>query len=164
MAKAIAVSKEIAITGALIGIATLAPLLHSQLVTGSIINATLIGATLALGARAAVSIALIPSLIALVSGTLPAAMAPMIPYIMMSNIALVAIFMLLRKTNYWFAAFAASVTKFGLLVISANIILGAITHGQISLALASAMGWPQLVTALIGSAIAYVVCERKFNK
>ena len=146
---------------ALVGAAVLAPLVHSQLVTGTIVNAALFVAVMLVGFRAAASVALVPSLIALAVGTLPLAMAPMLPFIMASNIALAGIFALLKNANYWLATFAASLAKFGFLVLSANIILAALTHGKMTAVLASMMGWPQLVTAMLGAVLAFALFERR---
>ncbi len=156
---AISIPKEIILTVALVGVAVIAPMFHSQLVTGMIVNAALFAAVTLVGFRAACAVAIIPSLIALGVGTLPAAMAAMVPYIMASNIALVGIFALLRKTGYWLAAGVAILSKFAILVLSATAILTVITHGNISLALASMMGWPQLITAIMGAIAAWAVCK-----
>ncbi|MGB2631406.1 MAG: hypothetical protein WBC48_00600 [Minisyncoccales bacterium] len=156
--------KEIVLTAGMVGAAVLAPLVHSQLVTGTIVNAALFGAVMLVGFRAACAVAMVPSLIALAAGTLPLAMAPMIPFIMASNVVLAGVFALLKKTNYWIAAVVASGAKFGFLVLSANVILSAMTHGKMTAALASMMGWPQLITALLGAGLAFTLFERKFLK
>ncbi len=154
---AISIPRQLAIVAALTGAAVIAPLFGQQLATGTIVNAALFLAVMLAGFRAAAVVAVIPSLIALGVGTLPAAMAAMVPYIMASNIALAGIFALLRKVNYWLAASVAILAKFGILVLSATAILAAITHGNINLALASMMGWPQLITAILGCVAAYSV-------
>lgn len=159
--KALVLNREMVLTVALVVATVVAPLMHSQLVTGTIVNAALFGAVMMVGFRAACSVAVIPSLIALVAGTLPLAMAAMVPFIMASNIALAGVFALLRKTNFAFAAGAASVAKFGFLVLSANVVLIAMTHGKMTAVLASMMGWPQLITALLGAGLAYTVFERR---
>jgi hypothetical protein len=159
--KTLVLSRDVVLTVAMVSAAVLAPLMHSQLVTGMIVNAALFGAVMMVGFRAAASVAVIPSLIALAVGTLPLVMAPMIPFIMASNIALAGVFALLKKANYWVAASVASVVKFGMLVLSANIILAAMTHGKVTTVLASMMGWPQLITALLGAGLAYFAFERK---
>lgn len=164
MTKILALPKELVLTMALCGIVVIAPLIHSQLVTGTIVNAALFSAVMLVGFRAAVSVAVIPSLIALMAGTLPAAMAPMVPLIIVSNVALAGIFSLLREKNYWMAAAASALAKFMVLAVGANIILSAMTHGNIAIALASAMGWPQLITAVLGAVLAFAVCERKSLK
>ena len=148
-------SKDLSITLALTGIAAIAPSLHQQLITGTIVNATLFAAVMMVGFRAAAAVAVIPSLIALAAGTLPAAMAAMIPYMMASNIALAGIFAFLRRFGYWTAASIAVLAKFAILTASAAVVLSAITHGNIGVALASMMGWPQLITAILGGVVAY---------
>ena len=159
--KILALPKELTLTAILVGGATLAPLLHSQLVTGTIVNAILFITAAKLGFRFAAAIAVFPSLIALGVGTLPAALAAMVPFIILSNLALAAVFMVILKYNYWLAVAGASLTKFGILAASATVILGAVTHGQISLALSSMMGWPQLITALLGGIAAYSLFRQK---
>jgi len=151
----LSIPKEIVLTAGLVGAAVIAPLFGQQLVTGTIVNAALFLAVILAGFRAAALVAIIPSLIALAVGTLPAPMAAMVPYIMASNIALAGIFSLLRKTNYWLAASVAILAKFAILVLAAVAVLTAIAHGSIALALASMMGWPQLITAILGSTLAY---------
>lgn len=159
MANSISISirKDLVITAALTGAAAMAPLFGQQLVAGTIVNAALFLAVLLSGFRAAAAVAVVPSLIALAAGTLPAAMAAMVPYIMTSNIALAGIFTLGRRFGYWLAAPIAVLAKFAILTVSATVILSAITHGNIGLALASMMGWPQLITAILGSVVAYGV-------
>ena len=93
-------SKEALLTAILVGAAALAPLLHSQLVTGTIVNATLFVAAMTLGFGAAAAIAAFPSLIALGVGNLPLMMAPLIPLIIVSNIVLIGVFMILKKYSY----------------------------------------------------------------
>ena len=163
MANSISISirKDLVITAALTGAAAMAPLFGQQLVTGTIVNAALFAAVMLAGFRAAAAVAVVPSLIALAAGTLPAAMAAMVPYIMASNIALAGIFAFLRRFGYWVAASVAVLAKFGILVLSAAVALTAITHGSVQLALASMMGWPQLITAILGGVVAYGINEAK---
>lgn len=160
---AISIPKETFLTVGLVGAAAIAPFFGQQMVTGTIVNAALFSAAILAGFPAAAAVAVIPSLIALAVGTLPAAMLAMVPYIMASNIALVGIFALLRKTDYWPAAIAAILAKFGILVLSATVILSAITRGSVILALGSMMGWPQLITAVFGAIISYVILRKKIN-
>jgi len=155
--KTLVLNRELVSTVALTGVVMLAPFTHSQLVTGTIVNAALFLAVISAGFRAAAVVGLAPSLIALAAGTLPAAMVLMIPYIMASNIALAGIFSLFRKANYWWAAVLAAAVKFVILVFAASFILTAATYGSIGLALGSLMGWPQMVTALAGAFVARMV-------
>jgi hypothetical protein len=77
----------------LLTLATGAPLIdiHSQWITGPIVNVALILSVFLIGVRGAVLIGLLPSTIGLGSGLLPAVLAPMIPFIIISNIILVLI-------------------------------------------------------------------------
>ena len=157
----IAIRKDLVITAALTGAAAMAPLFGQQLVTGTIVNAALFLAVLLSGFRAAAAVAVVPSLIAVVAGTLPAAMAVMVPHIMASNIALAGIFAFLRRFGYWTAASIAVLAKFAILTASATVVLSAITHGNIGVALASMMGWPQLITGLLGAGLVYALFKRE---
>ena len=131
----------------LIGIATAAPLFHSQPITGSIVNATLFIAVVLLGVKSAILIGLVPSLIALSTGLLSPVLAPMIPFIMTGNAVLILVFNYLRNKNYWLAIISASFIKFLLLFSFSR---------EISSAIAVMMSWPQLLTALSGGLIAYL--------
>jgi hypothetical protein len=104
-------NREMALTAALTGVALVAPLAHSQLVTGTVVNAALFSAVMLVGFRAAATVAVIPSLIALAVGTLPMVMAPMLAFIMASNIVLAGVFSLARKAGYWTSAIIASLAK-----------------------------------------------------
>ncbi len=60
-----------------------------QWVVGPIVNAVLILTLLKFGFRNAVAVATIPSLMALSGGLLPVVLAPVVPFIMISNIILI---------------------------------------------------------------------------
>jgi len=77
----ITIRKDLAVIAALTMTAVVAPLFGQQLVTGTIVNATLFLAVMLAGLRGAAAVAVVPSLIALAVGTLPAVMAVMVPYI-----------------------------------------------------------------------------------
>lgn len=154
------ISREALMTAVLVGAATLAPLLHSQLVTGTIVNATLFLAAMSLGFGTASAIALFPSLIALAVGTLPPAMAPLVPLIIVSNVVLVAVFMLLKRYSFARAAVLASLAKFLFLVSFSATIIRYFEPGMPWSALSSMIGWPQLITALSGAAVAYFIVAR----
>jgi len=67
-----------------------------------------------LGVDFAILIGLIPSVIALGVGLLPAVLVPMVPFIMISNTLLVVCFAYLRKKNYWLGVVVSSFLKFSL--------------------------------------------------
>jgi hypothetical protein len=151
-----ALSREVILAVALVGAATLAPLLHSQLVTGTIVNATLFVAAMSLGFGAASMIAAIPSLIALGVGTLPMALAPMVPFIIVSNVVLMASFVLLKKYSFPRAAIFACLVKFFFLASASSVVMNIFLPKALSPVLSSMMGWPQLITAALGAVVAYI--------
>ena len=73
---------------------------HNQFITGPIINATLFLAAAILGSGPAILIGLVPSVVALSSGLLPVHLAPMVPFIMISNAILILVFNYLKKINF----------------------------------------------------------------
>ncbi len=147
-------SEAVAWFGLLLGASVLAPMLGlHQLVTGTVVNAALIVATVRLGPRAAMSIGVLPSLFALVSGQLPAVLAPMVPFIVVGNLLLVAVFHRLRHKGYWRGAGAAAVLKWAWLFGTSAALL-ALLPVEAPVAVVAMMGWPQLVTALTGATLA----------
>lgn len=150
-------AKELAQVGILSAAALAAPLLSNQLITGSIVNATLFIAASTLSPNAALLICLLPSLIALGVGTLPAPLAPLLPAIMLSNVLLVTSFILANKLNYWPRMIISSLIKFSFLFAFSSLFANLISSG-----LRVMMSWPQLITALMGGVLAYGVL--KFRK
>lgn len=159
--KTLVLKKEIAIVlvqfAILLGIATLAPLLgHQQFITGPIVNATLFISAALLGVQAAVLIGLVPSVIALSFGLLPAVLAPMVPFIMISNTILVLAFAYLRERNFWLGVFSASLLKYLFLFATSSIVIDLLLKKEVAQKVAAMMSWPQLVTALLGGVFAYL--------
>jgi len=141
----------------LLSLAVFAPLLKFQLVSGSLVNAVLFISTVILGLEGALLICLIPSLIALGIGLLPAALAPMVPFIVTSNAILVLTFNFLRKRNYWLGIISASFVKFLFLFGASSLMMELFSKKEIAVKAASMMSWPQLFTALSGGIIAYFI-------
>ena len=148
---------------ALIGIASAAPLLHQQIITGSIVNATLFISTMLLGVQGGILIGLTPSLIALSTGLLSPVLAPMIPFIMMGNVILVISFNYLKGKNYWMGIISASILKFLFLFSSSSMVMNLILKKELALKVSTMMSWPQLLTALLGGLIAYLFLK-SFSK
>jgi hypothetical protein len=144
----------------LVGIATAAPLFHSQPITGPIVNATLFISVILLGTQGAILVGLIPSLIALSVGTLPPVLAPMIPFIMLGNVILILAFNYLRNKNYWLAVVGASFLKFLFLLSTSSIVINLLLKKEIASKVAMMMSWPQLLTALFGGLIAYLFLKK----
>ncbi len=141
---------EITYFAVLLFIASFAPLLGNQLLTGSLVNAALFFAAYYLGFQAAVLISLIPSIIALSIGLLPAVLAPMVPFIMVGNIILVTTFHCLKE-RIWIAAFLASLLKFAFLFTASFVVAEIISKEEIVSRVLTMMSWPQLFTALAGA-------------
>ncbi len=141
----------------LLSAAVFAPLVHNQIITGSIVNATLFVSAALLGLEGAILIGLLPSLFALTAGTLPMALAPLIPFIMLSNILLVLVFSSLGKADYWLKMVSAAVLKFIFLSAVSYWVVNLLLPGKIAGAAAAMLNWPQLITALLGGFLAYAV-------
>ena len=152
---------SLTIFAALLAVAVFAPFLHNQLITGSIVNAVLFLAAAMLGWPAAVAIGTLPSLIAATSGTLPAPLIPMIPFIITGNAILIAVFYLLKNKNYWLGVLSASILKFFFLYSTSSVLFNLILPQKLVPQTALMMSWPQLITALAGGALAYLVISLK---
>lgn len=149
--------KTSAFTVSAISIAVVLPVFfHSQWITGPIINAMLLTAAVVLGTRAAFALALLPAPIALVSGLLPAVMAPMIPFIMIGNIALVAAFVSLYKDSALWAVLIGAGVKFALIGSVAYFLMERLVPQEVHSTLVSMMGMPQFITAVLGGVLALV--------
>jgi hypothetical protein len=140
----------------LAGIATIAPLFHQQIITGPIVNATLFAAAIFLGTTSGILIGLIPSLIAFSVGILPIPLAPVMPYIMLSNIILILTFGFLKDKNYWLAVGVSSFLKFIFLFGSSSFIISLLLKKELAQNTVAMMSWPQLVTALAGGILAWI--------
>ena len=139
-----------------IGVVVIIPsLIHIQWITGPIVNAILFLAVILVGGRNALLIGLIPSIIALYFGLLPAPLAPLIPFIMISNAILVVLFDWLKK-NYWTAIIVAATVKFLFLHVSTSTIMDLILRKELAPKVAQILSWPQFYTALIGGFIAWI--------
>lgn len=164
-AKAIAVSKinvkTLAWFTSLILVASVLPhFVHNQLITGPIVNATLFLGAVTLSSGLATLVGLVPSVAALSSGLLPIVLAPMVPFIMISNAVLVLVFAFFRKNNFWLAAVIASLLKYFFLYATSFVVTNMILQKPVAAkAAATMMTWPQLVTALVGAIIAYGILK-----
>lgn len=150
---------------ALLLVAFVAPFSHNQMITGSLVNATLFIAAAVLSLESAITIAVLPSLIAVSLGTLPAPLAPMVPFIILSNILLILVVVAFRrlniKTNFLVKVFLASLVKFIFLLSVSAFVLNFLFHKQLPAVIMNMMSWPQLITALVGGFIAYLIIKGK---
>ncbi len=156
--KALTAKKEIATkliqVVLLIGLSTLSPLIHNQSITGTLVNAVLYISTILLGPEMAILTGLFPSIIALSVGLLPLALAPIIPFIIISNIILVLTFNFLKEKSYWTGVLVASGSKF-LFLFSVSSIFTNFVSKKNFLNIAATMQLPQLLTAISGGVVAY---------
>jgi len=167
-AKILVVRKEIFLISAefavLMVIATAAPLLgHNQALTGPLVNAALLISAVLFGSQGAVFVGLIPSVVALAAGLLPLPLAPMVPFIMISNTVLILTFNYLKRWNFWLGVMAASFLKFLFLISTSYLVVNLILNQTVAQKAAAMMSWPQLLTALAGGGIAYLAL-RIFKK
>lgn len=132
-------------------------IVHQQAITGSLINAILLLAVLILGESSALMIGVLPSAVALSRGLLPLPLAPMVPFIMISNSLYVMVFGKFFQKSFIGGLVLAAVLKFGLLFSVSQLILPALLPGKFLTVASAMMSWPQLVTALSGGIIAWLV-------
>lgn len=128
-----------------------------QMITGPLVNAMLLLATIFVGIASGVLIGLFTPWIALLRGILPAPLGPVVPFIMLGNAALVIVFGLFRR-------------KGGFFLEVIGIVLGAFVKyfilsraiqflGGLPPRIAQMMQTPQLITALLGGAIALTLAR-----
>ncbi|MFH1427241.1 MAG: ECF transporter S component [Patescibacteria group bacterium] len=148
------------------GVATLLPFfIHLQWVTGPIINAILIITLFLVGIRSAMVVALIPSLMALAGGLLPAVLAPVVPFIMISNVILILsvdwLYNNFKDENkgYWIGVIVGALLKFTFLFFSVSFIAKLLLKQELAVKVAQMMSWPQFATAVIGGMLAWVVLK-----
>lgn len=131
-----------------------------QMVTGPVVNMLLYLAVMVVGIWGGVAVGLITPIVALWVGILKPAMAPMVPAIALSNAALAVLFGLVsgiggRKSTAFrvIGVLVASFVKFLILSGTVKYLV------QVPGPLAKMMQGTQLVTALIGGALAMVLIE-----
>ncbi len=156
---AVAIAKFLSLAS----VASLLPFyIHMQWITGPMVNAILIIVLFLVGVRAALVVCLVPSLMALSGGLLPAVLAPVVPYIMISNVIFVLaveFFYHNMKDNvrgYWTGVFIGALLKFLFLFASVSVIGKLLIKQELAVKVAQMMSWPQLATAVAGGMLAYI--------
>lgn len=144
-----------------------------QPITGPLINAMLIITTTLVGHVSGLILGVMTPLFAVLRGELPPILAPMIPFIMISNMLLVTIYYLLKLTStrknpmrrikVWLGLMLAAIAKFLFLTLAVKIMLPYIFGHQIPAPLAFMMTIPQLLTAVAGGVIAVAIYEILFQ-
>lgn len=141
-----------------LAIAIVAPFAGNQIITGTIVNAALISTAFLVGLPEAITIAFGPSLLSLALGKLPLPLAPMVPMIITSNIILILVFKAFSKRSNYLAATTASVAKF-VFLFSVSTTMVALIHSPALTKVAAIFGPIQLLTALLGSALALTILK-----
>lgn len=143
-------------------VATILPFFfHVQLVTGPIINAMLILAAVILGLRWAAILSVIPSIMALAGGLLLPFMAPVVPFIIISNIIMVVTvdrFYLAdgnANNGFWKGVVVGSIAKSFFLMLTGFMVLKFFHNPQAVKLAVSAFGLVQFMTALVGGCLAF---------
>jgi len=149
---------------ALAGVATILPFyFHVQWITGPVINAIFILTLFLVGVRSALVICLVPSLMALSGGLLPAVLAPVAPFIMIGNVILVLTIDYASRhqitsnnaKNYLIGVAVGAGLKFVFLYFSIDFIARLLIKQELAVKVAQMMSWPQFYTAVIGGMIAW---------
>lgn len=129
---------------------------HQQFLVGPIVNALLILALFHLGKSQAFFLALIPSTVALSRGLLPMTLAPMVPFIMISNCLYLEVFARSR-TNGFLTVFVASFVKTVFLFIISKLLMEKFLVAAMASKITIMMSWPQFATALLGGILALLI-------
>lgn len=135
-----------------------------QFVTGSLVNLILIASVVLGGLLSGCIVAVVSPFLAFLVGIGPA-FVQIIPFIALGNLVLVLVYYFIfskinGKTKWLYAAIAGAAIKF--LVLYAGIVKIALSiipnlkEKQIEMISAS-FSWPQLVTALIGGVVAFLI-------
>lgn len=150
----------------LAGVATILPFfIHIQWITGPIINAIFILILFLIGIRSALVACLIPSLMALSGGLLPAILAPVVPFIMIGNVIFVLSIDYLYNASrssvrgYWLGVLTGAFLKFVFLYTSVTWITKLLLKQDLAIKVAQMMSWPQFATAMLGGVLAWVILK-----
>ncbi|MCL5432632.1 MAG: hypothetical protein M1524_00760 [Patescibacteria group bacterium] len=162
--KTFVVANKTALTLFLSGAAFAIPVVldHPQLLTGTFVNALLLLTAYFLPFKTAYKIALLPSLSVLLKGVifgpLTISLYYMIPFIWLGNILLMFVFkkIISANRNYFFALLPAAIIKTSVLLIPAFIL---IKIKILPLIFLNAMGIVQLITALSGGVLVFILSK-----
>lgn len=142
----------------ILAIAVVPLFIHTQWLTGVLVNFILIFTTLKLGIRAALPLTFLPSIAAVSSGLFPLALAAMIPFIMAGNILLIAITHLLKGNRFVSLAIAAF-TKFLFLYSASHFLAPYFLSERFLDKVMLMMSWQQFATAMVGGLFALLVVK-----
>ncbi|HNP79243.1 MAG TPA: ECF transporter S component [Candidatus Pacearchaeota archaeon] len=141
----------------LMSILIFAPLLKNQMITGPIVNFVLFLSVVSLGRNTSLGLCVFPSIISLFTGILNIALAPVIPFIILSNMVLVMSFDYL-KNNLYKGIILSALFKFAFLFLTSSMAISMINNSLAKKA-AVMFSYPQFFTALAGGALAILVLK-----
>ncbi|RXI50288.1 ECF transporter S component [Clostridium tetani] len=138
----------------------------SQLFVGSIVNCILIISALTCSTYLGVLVGVLTPILAWVIGQLPAPMASFVPFIAIGNGIYIILFALIYKreqsSRKYLSVVVASIFKYFFLFLSSSKLIYLFSLNipkKVAEKLVIMMGFPQLMTALIGGALALVLYE-----
>ena len=139
---------------------------HQQAITGPLINALLILSFFYLSKSQAFFLALIPSTMALARGLLPVALAPIVPFIMISNCLYIEVFAMAEEkfkvfteSKAWMTGLTvllAAILKAGFLFLVVKVVMLGFFAPALASKLQAMMSWAQLWTAFVGGLLASI--------
>ena len=133
---------------------------HPQIITGTVVNALIFTASEKLDRKSLLPILILPSLGALTHGVLfgpqTLFLAYFLPFIWLGNFIQASVFSLTKQQTYPSRVLAASVSKYLLLSLAANIYYQVHVVPQLFV---TSMGIIQLVTACMGGLFSYFIIQ-----
>lgn len=125
-------------------------------ITGIVINAVLITAVTLVHPLAGIAIGMATPWVAVATGIM--ALVFMAPYVMLANLALVAVYSLLKKSSQFVAVVAAAAAKYGFFVLTINYLLP-LADKKLPPPAIVLFGIQQLITALAGGLLALIIAQ-----
>lgn len=163
-------TKDLVLASLLLALAVVAQLVGrnfpgvSRLFVGPIVNAVLLLTTAMTSLALAIPVAILTPILAYAVGQLNPMLAPMIPFIIVSNVIYVIVFSFAKEQRWQRILFAilASIAKYLFFLLTTNFLLDVFKISfpeKIQNNLPVAFGTTQLIAALIGAAIALICLE-----
>lgn len=145
-----------------VAVLALPAFIHNQAITGPLVNFELVILLFLVGRREALVFSFLPSLVAFAGGLLPLPVAPLLPFIMASNVIFVLTLDYFSRhfafpRGYFKGSFGAAFLKFAFLFLSVRIGAGAFLGTTVAALAAKMFGAAQFVSAIIGLALAFPV-------
>lgn len=136
-----------------------------QWLTGTVVNCFLFLFATRLPKRSSILVAILPSIGALLHGVVfgpfTSFLIYFLPFIWMGNYLLISTFSLIKNHNYFIRVVVSSVIKFGLLVSFAYLFYGLKIVPKMFI---TSMGLIQLITALTGGILSFIILQLINNK